>query len=523
MSAVNIPLMTQTPAPFNPMQTIGAIMQMKNAGADVALRQAQARQADQQTADIQAQAAQRNRELQSYNNIQQKLQDPAVQQKIGQEDYSDLYSVADPKTADAVTASLQKMHQTAQTLRTGQAAYHAEGRSKLQSILEGLDPKDDATAASQFNAARQSLGVDYPDLAAAIPQIQPGPDFRQKIQDMAASNGVARSILENSAKLQGVQADTAQKQASTNEAIAKTPGAQATSDIAVMRANAMKNMTPKSVSDLVDRIIPAKNPYYAEQNATAKEEALAGLQAGSTPEDVLKIIDAGASRISQMNSGVEAARQKAPISVSVNTQEAANKPLQMMVPNGQGGYSVKSLGPGDTIPAGAVSQSGMSSMNVPTANTRSMAEKAPRVIQFVDRINQLLDANEKQLGPLNSRWDEFTAGKVGIPNQGYTQLRTDAGLLQTALMNMHVGARGGGQIMEHFKDLIDVSKQSPENLRAALGEIRDYAQTVQREGQTNQPPITAGTGGTITVRRKSDGQIGTMPAANFNPQLYDKQ
>ena len=37
--------------------------------------------------------------------------------------------------------------------------------------------------------------------------------------------------------------------------------------------------------------------------------------------------------------------------------------------------------------------------------------------------------------------------------------------------------------MKHFQDLIDNGKQSPENLKAALGEITNYANDVLREGQ----------------------------------------
>jgi hypothetical protein len=158
------------------------------------------------------------------------------------------------------------------------------------------------------------------------------------------------------------------------------------------------------------------------------------------------------------------------------------KSVQMLVPSGNGSYQMKSFKEGDAIPAGAVTSTTASSLNAPTTNTRNMSEKAPRVINFIDRINSLLDDNEKQLGPLQSRWNEFTAGKIGLPNKGYTQLRTDIGLLTTALMNMHVGARGGEMIMQHFHDLIDQAKQSPENLSAALGEIKTYAQQVALEG-----------------------------------------
>lgn len=142
------------------------------------------------------------------------------------------------------------------------------------------------------------------------------------------------------------------------------------------------------------------------------------------------------------------------------------------------------LKPGDVMPKGAISPQQAGTENMPTTATRNMAEKAPRVIHFVDRINTLLNENEGQLGPLKSRWSEFTAGKVGLPNKGFTQIRTDAGLLETALMNMHVGARGGERIMEHFHNLINTGTQDPDNLRAALGEIRAYAQEVAKEAHS---------------------------------------
>ncbi len=135
--------------------------------------------------------------------------------------------------------------------------------------------------------------------------------------------------------------------------------------------------------------------------------------------------------------------------------------------------------PGGAVPKGALTAAGENAVNTPTAATRTMSEAAPKVLDLVNRVSQLVDAQEKTLGPAASRWNEFMAGKVGAPNADFTKLRTDVGLLQTALMRMHVGARGGEQMMEHFRDLIDTSKQSPENLRAALEEIKSYAEAVQ--------------------------------------------
>jgi len=117
-----------------------------------------------------------------------------------------------------------------------------------------------------------------------------------------------------------------------------------------------------------------------------------------------------------------------------------------------------------------------------TANTKAMVEAVPKVQELSQRIRALVDQQEQSLGPMSSRWQEFMAGKIGSPNADFTKLRTDTGLLQTLLVRMHVGARGGQQMIEHFQKLIDSSKQSPENMRAALDEIDSYAADVAKQG-----------------------------------------
>lgn len=137
-----------------------------------------------------------------------------------------------------------------------------------------------------------------------------------------------------------------------------------------------------------------------------------------------------------------------------------------------------------------------------TNSTKTMIEAAPKVISFVDRIDKLVDAQKDQLGPAAGRWSEFMAGKVGAPNAEFTKLRTDVGLMTTLLMRMHVGARGGEYIMKHFQDLVDSGKQSPENLKAAMAEIRQYAQDVKAEAPANSPAAAvSGSGAAEPPRR----------------------
>ncbi len=157
-------------------------------------------------------------------------------------------------------------------------------------------------------------------------------------------------------------------------------------------------------------------------------------------------------------------------------------PQLVYVPDGQGGANVQQVGAGSHVSPGAMSQAGMNSMNIPTAATRTMVEKAPSVIDFVDKLGPQLDAVVKKLGPAPGRWNDFLVGKVGENDPELTKARTNISLLETRLMNMHVGSRGSTEMMDHFHKLIDISKQSPDNLKAALGEIRDYAESVRKEG-----------------------------------------
>lgn len=126
-----------------------------------------------------------------------------------------------------------------------------------------------------------------------------------------------------------------------------------------------------------------------------------------------------------------------------------------------------------------------------TSATRAMLEIAPTVKYFVDTIRKEIAENEAGLGPVASRWREFKAGKIGFADPSFIGLRTDVGLLQTALMRMHVGARGGEYIMKHFQDLINSSTQSPENLLGALTQIDKYADQLLAERTPVTQPGTA--------------------------------
>jgi hypothetical protein len=120
-----------------------------------------------------------------------------------------------------------------------------------------------------------------------------------------------------------------------------------------------------------------------------------------------------------------------------------------------------------------------------TSNTRTMMETAPKVIALAEKLEALIKKNQDEIGPGEGRLNELLTGKVGADNPEFVKIRTDAGLLSTLVMRMHLGARGGSQAMAYFRDLFANSAQTPGNYLAALGELRDYANIVKgtKEGE----------------------------------------
>jgi hypothetical protein len=163
------------------------------------------------------------------------------------------------------------------------------------------------------------------------------------------------------------------------------------------------------------------------------------------------------------------------------SNESISAPQQDV--NGRMGVVITNKTTGHTRfePVGVQGQQKAGSLS---GSTKTMLEAAPNVKYFVNKVLGEVDQMEQGLGPAASRWREFKAGNIGLADPGFTELRTNVGLLTTLLMRMHVGARGGEYIMKHFEELLGSGKQSPENLRAALGQVGQYADQLMSEHKT---------------------------------------
>jgi hypothetical protein len=118
--------------------------------------------------------------------------------------------------------------------------------------------------------------------------------------------------------------------------------------------------------------------------------------------------------------------------------------------------------------------------DIPIADLKTMQQAAPSVLQLVEQARLDMAQTEKDLGPAMSRWRTLWSGKIGAEDVAFRKLYADVGLLQTRLMRMHVGARGGVQMLDHFKTLFDAAKDDPKNLKGAFDSIELYAREVMK-------------------------------------------
>jgi hypothetical protein len=94
------------------------------------------------------------------------------------------------------------------------------------------------------------------------------------------------------------------------------------------------------------------------------------------------------------------------------------------------------------------------------------------LFDLVDK--DLAQFKPEELTALNGRWNEFMSGKVGSGDPRFAALRTHTHLLSTAMMQAHVGASGGENIMEHFANIADSGKMDGPTLKAALAAEKQY-------------------------------------------------
>ena len=112
----------------------------------------------------------------------------------------------------------------------------------------------------------------------------------------------------------------------------------------------------------------------------------------------------------------------------------------------------------------------------PTTTTRQMAETMTMLAPKMDALITKLDDPQfaDKLGPVVGRWNEFMTGKVGTGDPDFIAIRNAVGLMQTAELRAHVGARGGQMMLEKFDALNNADRMDAPTLKAALLSVKDF-------------------------------------------------
>lgn len=137
MTDPNIALQIRQPEVQNPLATIGALQNLKNAQVENALRSQQIQTAQANQADIEEQTASRNRTNQAYNTVSDVMKDRAVAAQIGSGDVSELQRRGvDPKVVDEV---LKGVHARQAEVTTKNTTDFELDQKRLKVLGEGID------------------------------------------------------------------------------------------------------------------------------------------------------------------------------------------------------------------------------------------------------------------------------------------------------------------------------------------------------------------------------------------------
>lgn len=131
--------------------------------------------------------------------------------------------------------------------------------------------------------------------------------------------------------------------------------------------------------------------------------------------------------------------------------------------------------PGGAVPKGAMTASGLNTVNTPTSQSRGMSEMANTVIAQVPTLLGQIDALKDKIGPAAGRWNELWVKKAGLNDPDFAGLDQDLDLFASALVRTHFGGRGGQGYREALKKDFSMA-QSPEDLKSRIQHAETWLQ-----------------------------------------------
>lgn len=152
-------------------------------------------------------------------------------------------------------------------------------------------------------------------------------------------------------------------------------------------------------------------------------------------------------------------------------------------PDGKGGQTAVSVGPGTRLPAGAMTSAGVNTSNTQTAQNRTRSEFAQTVVDQVPKLYGRIDALGAKIGPGAGRWNQMWVNKAGMDDPDFSRLDQDLKMYASAVVVAHFGARGGGKDYREALEKNFGEAQSPANLKARIESADDWLTGYAKMGQ----------------------------------------
>ena len=181
--------------------------------------------------------------------------------------------------------------------------------------------------------------------------------------------------------------------------------------------------------------------------------------------------------------------------------------VNLFVPNGQGGETLQTVRPGQTVAAGAQTAAGINAVNTPTMQQRTAAGRAGTVVAMAPEVLARIDAIAPKLGPMEGRWNEFMQGKVGMDDPDFAALRSDLLMMSSAVALAHAQGRLPENLRLEFDNAINSPKQTPANLKATITAMLPWLQKMQDQAHPNQAQPQVGAGSAENWVRGPDGKL----------------
>ncbi len=286
----------------------------------------------------------------------------------------------------------------------------------------------------------------------------------------------------------------------------------------------LKNADGKVLMKAGTPLVPAVGKALEDQQNDIKDfvKEMHGSLGNSKPPETQ---DAADQRLAQLNSFTSIAGKTDPVWTKLAQDETANikknyaslpkteaaaklaqakatredKPQDMVIGTLNGkqvaGTSdeLKQAGATGTTKAGAAEAEKVNNARSLTSVFDSEDPDDPGLVQLAAKLD-----SEGKLGPAATRFAQWlnqgnTAANFNAGDPDVQRLFTKMGLATTGLMQVHVGARGSAQMLEHFEDLAKAKEMSPTAFRTALDTESRYVKmkAMRPEDTKKQTPQPA--------------------------------